>query len=232
MKECIILAGGFGTRLQSVVSDVPKCMAEVAGHPFLYYLFEYLEKEQFDHIVLSLGYKSSVVIDWLQTQKRSYKVSYVVESTPLGTGGAIKLAAEKIIGDEFFVLNGDTFFRVNTEVFYQFYQAKNADIAVALKPMREFDRYGSVLQDGTGRISHFKEKQYTSYGLINGGVYIINKSIFSKLSLGDKFSFEKDVMESYLDKLFVYGYSEDTYFIDIGIPSDYEKANEDFQKIF
>ncbi|GAB6120909.1 nucleotidyltransferase family protein [Dysgonomonas termitidis] len=228
MKECIILAGGFGTRLQSVVSDVPKCMAEVAGKPFLRYLFDYAANEGFNHIILSLGYKFEIVISWLETQNMPFEVSYVAEEYPLGTGGAIKLAFTKVKGTEAFVINGDTFFDLDSESFLEFHREKESDISVALKPMQDFDRYGSVELDDEQRIIRFNEKEYKKEGLINGGVYIIAKKLFSKLSLPEKFSFEKDIMESHIHGINIYGHRLDNYFIDIGIPSDFEKANVDF----
>lgn len=231
MKECIILAGGLGTRLQSVVSDVPKCMAEVAGKPFLSYLFDYAKKQQFDHLILSLGYKSEVVLQWLEGKSHPFRISYVVENSPLGTGGAIKLAFEKVETDKAFIFNGDTFFDINTTQLEDFHKEKNAMISLALKPMTDFDRYGSVDLDKEERIIRFNEKQYCAKGLINGGVYVINKNIFQTLSLPEKFSFEKDVMEMYINHIPFYGSVQDGYFIDIGIPSDFAKANQDFMNL-
>lgn len=228
MKECVILAGGFGTRLQSVVSDIPKCMAEVAGKPFLEYLFDYAANENFNHIILSLGYKANIVIDWLDTQKRPFDISYVVEEYPLGTGGAIKLAFDKVKGTEAFVINGDTFFDIDSELFLNFHTNHKSDISIALKPMVDFDRYGSVELNDEQRVICFNEKQYQKEGLINGGVYIISKDLFTKLSLPEKFSFEKDIMESHICDINIYACLQDNYFIDIGIPSDFEKANVDF----
>ena len=228
MKECIILAGGFGTRLQSVVKDVPKCMAEVSGKPFLKYLFDYLDQQGFDHVILSLGYKSQYVIDWLASQNQKFKISYVVETEPLGTGGAIRLAIGKVNSNHAFVINGDTFFDVDTDYLLQSHKDKRADITIALKPMADFDRYGSVEINAENRIIKFNEKQYCTNGLINGGVYLINKNIFSQINLPQKFSFEKDIMESQNDNISIFGYIQNCYFIDIGIPSDFEKANKDF----
>ena len=231
MKECIILAGGLGTRLQSVVSDVPKCMAEVAGKPFLSYLFDYAKNQQFDHLIHSLGYKSEVVLQWLDGKSYPFKISYVVEDSPLGTGGAIKLAFDKVETDKAFIFNGDTFFGVDTTLLAEFHKEKNAMISLALKPMTNFDRYGSVDLDKGERIIRFNEKQHCAKGLINGGVYVINKNLFSTLSLPEKFSFEKDVMEMHINDIPSYGCVQDGYFIDIGIPSDFTKANQDFKNL-
>lgn len=228
MKECIILAGGLGTRLQSVVKDVPKCMAEVAGEPFLYHLFNYANKEAFGHVILSLGYKADVVLEWLENKTFPFQISYVKEDEPLGTGGAIKLAFRQVFGESAYVINGDTFFDINTDVLSDFHSEKNASISLALKPMTGFDRYGSVELNDKERITRFNEKQYCDKGLINGGVYLINKDIFLSFDLPEKFSFEKDIMEAHLHDMEIYGRDFDNYFIDIGIPSDFEKANKDF----
>lgn len=228
MKECIVLAGGFGTRLQSVVKDVPKCMAEVAGKPFLYYVMKHLERERFGHVILSLGYKHEIVEEWLNTTQFAFKISYVIESEPLGTGGAIKYAFTKVLSDRAFVINGDTFFDVNTDNIQELHLNKNADITIALKDMSDFDRYGSVDVNKNNRIVNFNEKQFCARGYINGGVYLIEKSVFAKCDLPTKFSFEKDVLEALLQQLNIYGVEQDSYFIDIGIPEDYELANRDF----
>ena len=230
MKEAIILAGGLGTRLQSVVSDRPKCMALVADKPFLKYLLDYLTLYKIDHVVLSLGYKYELILDWLKQQNYPFKISYVAEDQPLGTGGGIKLATSKLESDTCFVLNGDTFFDVDLNKIQDFQIEKSADITLALKPMMDFDRYGSVKINDVDRILEFLEKQYCNEGLINGGVYYLNKSIFDKHTYPNKFSFEKEVLEAQIENLNIVGYSSDSYFIDIGIPSDYEKANVDFLK--
>lgn len=111
--ECIILAGGLGTRLQSIVSDLPKCMASVAGKPFLHYLLTSLEQKGFNHVILSLGYKHEMVIEWLKTFNTKLKVSWVVEQEPLGTGGALRFASQAMLTDKAFIINGDTYFEVD-----------------------------------------------------------------------------------------------------------------------
>lgn len=229
MKECIILAGGLGTRLQSVVKDVPKCMAEVAGNPFLKYLFDYAAKQEIEHIILALGYKSDIIIDWLANQSLPFDISYVIEKEPLGTGGAIQYAFSKIKSEKAYIINGDTYFDVDLEKFSNSHISKKADISLALKPMTDFDRYGSVLLDTQDRIIRFNEKKHCQQGLINGGTYLVNKNIFAKLNLPQKYSFEKDILESKINDISIYGYEQDSYFIDIGIPSDFEKANKDFK---
>lgn len=225
--EAIILAGGMGTRLQSVVSDVPKCMAPVAGNPFLYYILSALEAAGFQHVILSLGYKHEVVEEWIQTYSTSLHISSVIEETPLGTGGGVKFALSKAKEDEVFVLNGDTFFHIDYVRMLDLHRQTNALATLALKEMKDFSRYGVVEINPTNRILHFLEKQYRDSGLINGGVYLVNKEEINKLP--DTFSIEKDFFEVKVASDILSGFVSNGYFIDIGIPEDYEKAQSDFK---
>lgn len=226
MKECIIVAGGVGNRLKDIVADAPKCMAVIAGKPFLSYLFNYLIEEKFEHVILSLGYKSDIVLDWIKTVKLPFKISYLVENKALGTGGAIKLAIGKTETETPFVINGDTLFRIDTSLLMEQHLKKQAEITVALKPMKDFNRYGVVEVDTKQRVVDFKEKHKTKAGLINGGVYVINKTILKDIQK-EVFSFEKKILEN-TDFYKIYGYEDDSYFIDIGTPNDYNRANLDF----
>lgn len=226
--ECIVLAGGLGTRLQSVVQDVPKCMAPVNGKPFLYYLFDYIEQQGCSGVILSLGYKYQHITEWLMTQQRTFSIDSVIEGEPLGTGGGIQLALQKATERHVAVLNGDTLFRVPLQQMMQFHLQHQATTTVALKPMQNFGRYGVVKTDAKGRITAFEEKKQQEEGLINGGVYIIDKGALATKNLPEKFSFEKDYFEAYVQEGNMYGFVSDDYFIDIGIPSDYEQAQKDF----
>lgn len=227
--ECIVLAGGLGTRLRSVVSDLPKCMAFVAGHPFLYYIFKYLERQNMSHVILSVGYKYEIIEKWVHQNEWTFHVSNAIEEEPLGTGGAIKLALKHAKEAQVLIINGDTFFEVELEKLYQFHQLKNAEISIALKPMRNFDRYGNVTTNENNKIIAFQEKQPCDAGKINGGIYLLNR--LSPLMKTDKerFSFEMDVLQKQVGTSALYGFKSDGYFIDIGIPEDYAKAQSDFR---
>ncbi|MCC8087703.1 MAG: nucleotidyltransferase family protein [Rikenellaceae bacterium] len=227
--ESIILAGGLGTRLRTEVSDMPKVMASVAGRPFLFYIFKQLEKNNITHAILSLGYMHEIVEEWVQSGEWNFEVSFCVEDFPLGTGGAIRESLAKSQTDNVLVINGDTLFDIPLEEFYISHIHNDADISVALKPMQNFSRYGTVVTDTDGRITEFKEKEYYDNGFINGGIYCIRKSdkIFGGLS--GKFSFETEIMEKSTDRLSIFGTNYDNYFIDIGVPEDYNKANKDFK---
>ncbi|MDN5337920.1 MAG: D-glycero-alpha-D-manno-heptose 1-phosphate guanylyltransferase [Thermotogaceae bacterium] len=230
IKEAIVLAGGLGTRLRSVAKDLPKLMVDVNGKPFLEYVLSYLEKEGIERVILSVGYKWETIFEYFGNKFKNLELVYSVETVPLGTGGAIKLALEKTQGDEIFVLNGDVYFGINLAELYSYHKEKKSNLTLALKEMRNFDRYGVTEIDANGRIIKFSEKMYRTYGLINGGRYVIDKKFFMSFNLPDKFSIEKDFFEVYYNDYKFYGKKFDNYFIDIGIPEDYEKAKKDFEE--
>jgi D-glycero-alpha-D-manno-heptose 1-phosphate guanylyltransferase len=225
--EAILLAGGLGTRLRDAVPDLPKCMAPVNNQPFLYYVMQWLQQQGISRFIFSLGYKHQVIIDWLEKQYPQLDKVYAIEATPFGTGGAIQLASSKAITNNVVVVNGDTLFNIDIKSLYQFYQQQQAACALALKPMTNFSRYGTVTLNENGLISAFKEKQYCDTGLINGGVYLLNRQRFLSLGLPKQFSFEKDYLEAFTNKEKIAGLAMDSYFIDIGIPEDYNKAQQD-----
>lgn len=225
--EVIILAGGLGTRLRSVVSEVPKCMAPVAGKPFLWYLLKYLTRFDVNRVILSVGYLREVIFKWIDEVKDGFpfEFDYAIEEQPLGTGGGIKLALEKAKDERVFVLNGDTFFDVDLMKLYDAHMIGKKAITLALKPMKRFDRYGTVnMEPITGTILSFNEKQYCKEGLINGGVYVISKNAPIFEGLGEKFSFETAVLEPQCLRHQLLGMVQNGYFIDIGIPEDYQRA--------
>ena len=223
--EAIILAGGLGTRLRSVVSEVPKCMAPVDGKPFLQFVLEWLSRFDITHVVLSVGYLKEQIIDFVNARDWPFEVSYAVEKEPLGTGGGIRLALQKCRGKQVFVLNGDTFFNIDLNAL-----SFSAPVSLALKPMRDFDRYGAVDWNGD-LVTGFHEKQPCAEGLINGGIYAIDRSQLDIALYPKKFSFEKDLLEPLAGYGLVAGEVQDGYFIDIGIPEDYARAQRELPEI-
>lgn len=230
--ECIILAGGLGTRIRSTIGEMPKCMAPVNGKPFLHYIFEWLQQQNVSHIILSLGYKHEMITEWLQKENYPFQIDHVIEDTPLGTGGGIQLALKKCKEQQVLVLNGDTLFHIDTKKIFEFHQVNNAETTIALKKMIQFERYGSVNVDEKNRIISFDEKRFRESGLINGGVYVINKNDFLKENFPQKFSFEKNYLETSVVEKKFFGKIFSDYFIDIGIPEDFKKAQEDFKTLF
>ncbi|MFC1546265.1 nucleotidyltransferase family protein [bacterium] len=226
-KEAIILAGGFGTRLKDIIKDVPKSMAEIKGKPFLCYLLDYLAGQKIQKVILAVGYKHESISGYFGAKYKNIDIIYSIEDKPLGTGGAVLKALNLAQSNDVFVFNGDTFFDVDLSKLYSEYIQKQADIEAALKPMSKFDRYGTVEISDDFRIKAFYEKEYKEQGLINGGVYIINKNIFNNKGFGENFSFEKDFLENWFKECSFYASIFDNYFIDIGVPQDYEKAKND-----
>ena len=230
ITEAIILAGGLGTRLRSVVPDLPKCMAEVAGKPFLYHVTKYYRQQGINKFIFSLGYKHEVIEDYLRKAFSDLTYTVSIESDPLGTGGAIYLACSKATSENVLVLNGDTLFEINLQSLSDFHDSKNAACTLALKKMHNTDRYGVVETDDQGRIVSFSEKRFYETSVINGGVYALNVTLFQGDKFPEKFSFEKDYLEMYHGKREIYGLIQDGYFIDIGIPEDFARAQEDLKK--
>ena len=223
--EAVILAGGLGTRLRSVVSKVPKCMAPVDGKPFLQYMLEWLSRFDVSHVVLSVGYLREVIFAFIDSREWPFEISYAVEEEPLGTGGGIRLALTKCREDRVIVLNGDTFFNVDLKAL-----TFAAPVTLALKPMRDFDRYGAVDLAG-GLVTGFHEKTACTEGLINGGVYALVRSRLDLAFYPGRFSFEKDLLEPLAAARLVAGQVQEGYFIDIGIPEDYTRAQRELPEI-
>lgn len=227
--EAIILAGGLGTRLRSVVSDLPKCMAPVAGKPFLHFVIEYLLQQGVDKFIFSVGYKSDMIIDYVNEQYPHISKQFSTEAEPLGTGGAVKLACSLATGKNLLILNGDTLFKIDVAWVSGFHNSNDADCTLSLKSMEDFDRYGVVELNEDASVASFLEKRQYDLGLINGGVYALNVESFLKEDLPQKFSFEKDYLEVYFNKRKMFGIIQDEYFIDIGIPEDFERAQVELE---
>ena len=229
IDEAIILAGGLGTRLREAVPDLPKCMAPVAGHPFLYYVIRELQSKGLSRFIFSLGYKHEVVEDYLQSAFPALDYICVVEDKPLMTGGAIRLALEAARGRNILIANGDTLFKADVQAMESVHLAHEADCTLALKPMQHADRYGTVVIEADGRIIGFHEKQHGSSGHINAGVYLLDRVKFMAMEWPEVFSFEKDYLTAKAGTAHFYGVVQDRYFMDIGIPADFLRAQHEFR---
>ena len=218
----------MGTRLRESVPGLPKSMAPVDGRPFLTYVIRYLLSQGIQRFVFSLGYKSEVIQDFLRQQYYYLDYDVVIEDEPLGTGGAIQYALQECQSENVVVVNGDTLYRANIQDLYQFHENNHSDCTLALKPMRQFDRYGSVEINKNGKIAAFREKTWLDEGLINGGIYVIRKPAFLKHNFPRIFSFEKEFLEANLSGA-LYGVTIDSYFIDIGVPEDFQRAQEELK---
>jgi D-glycero-alpha-D-manno-heptose 1-phosphate guanylyltransferase len=230
--EAIILAGGLGSRLKSVVNDRPKVMALISGKPFLNYIIEYLIENGVTSFVFSLGYLSDHITDFISELQLDISVKYSIETVQLGTGGAIKQALDFITTDNVIVVNADTYFNVDLKNMMKQHLWYNADCTVSLKKLKNFNRYGTVEINDEGKVISFIEKKQTEEGLISGGYLILNKKKFLECTntFPKIFSIETDFLQKML-KINVYSYLCNGFFIDIGIPEDYVFAQSNLTTI-
>lgn len=226
--QVLILAGGLGTRLRSVVSDRPKPMADINGKPFLEYLISNLVNNGYKDFILAVGYKKENIIDHFKDGANfKCNIEYSIENEPLGTGGAIA-NAKKLIKDDILVLNGDTFFNIDFKSFEKFHNEKKSQYTLSLRRVEDVSRYGAVEFDTNGKVTGFSPKGEDSQSnYINGGIYIIGKEIIDNLEENKIISLENDIIPYIVNDGNMYGYKADDYFIDIGIPEDYKKFIED-----
>lgn len=228
-----ILAGGEGKRLRSVIGEIPKPMARVAGKPFLEHLIALLKNNGLTDIVVGIGYKKDLIVDYLGDGRAfGVCIEYVVEEEPLGTGGAVKHAMETTdLGEEFFVLNGDCYFALDHGDMLNAHKRLGGVATIALSSQTNIERFGSVEVGEDLRILQFREKAAASQsGLINGGVYVFSRGIARHFPPRQSFSLEYDVFPHALrDRL--YGFVSNEYFIDIGVPEDLQRAQTDFLQL-
>lgn len=207
-----------------MVNNVPKPMADINGRPFLAFLLDYLTNQRISKILLSVGYKHEVIENYFGFKYKDAEIEYIFEKEPLGTGGAIREALKYARNDDVVVVNGDTFFDLNLLEMLGFHCKEDSILTIAVKQMQNCSRYGTVFIHNN-RITQFEEKSISSSGFINGGVYIINKAVSNFLNrYSVPFSFEKDFMQKNTPRIDILPYISNSYFIDIGIPEDYEKA--------
>ncbi|MEO9532902.1 MAG: HAD-IIIA family hydrolase [Crocinitomicaceae bacterium] len=226
VTEAIVLAGGFGTRLKEVVHDVPKPMAEVNRKPFLHYILQHLSLHGIKTVVLSVGYKHEIIQDFFGSHYLQMDILYAIESEPLGTGGAIKLALNQIKNDQCFVLNGDTFLDVD---FKQISTNHNGACTLASVQIEDAERYGTLEINEQNQVLSFKEKAAVTTGWINAGVYLLDKSIFNQVN-ETTFSFEKTILPELAMQKQLTAIKCEGYFKDIGIPEDYFQFQKDNYK--
>ena len=230
IHEAIILAGGFGTRLSSVVEDVPKPMAPVNGKPFLHYLFQQLAETGISRVVLAIHHKREVITDFFGDSYLGIEVKYSVEKDALGTGGGIRQGLTKCEGEQAIVLNGDSLIDLNLANFTEQFERSSAPMSMALRYMEDVSRYGAVETEGN-ILTEFKEKgEQKGAGYINSGVYLIQKEYFLNHTPEGNFSMETEFLEPTSKLGIIHTFPSNDYFIDIGIPADYERAQDEFKR--
>lgn len=229
--QAIILAGGLGTRLKSVVSDRPKPMALIQGRPFMEYVIRELRRQGIRRIIFAVGYKGSMVEEYFGDGARfGIKAFYAYEETLLGTAGAIRNASGLMEGPETYVLNGDTFYGIPCRRLSDLRKEKNLDMALVLREVPDISRYGeAVLKDHM--LTGFNEKAgEPRAGTINGGVYLLTEELIRQIPDG-KVSLENDMIPRWLaEGRRLGGFVNEGYFIDIGVPEDYYRFAEDVKR--
>lgn len=222
--QAIILVGGLGTRLRSVLNDVPKPMAPINSKPFLAYLLDYLQGQGVTKVIFSVHYLREKIQEYFHHRYLDIDIEYAVEAEPLGTGGAILNALSINQSCEpIFILNGDTFVKVDYKSMYERHLQQNSAITMALRVVDDCSRYGKVLVDQQ-IVTAFTEKGEAGQGYINAGVYLIDPQLFKAFDMPMQFSLEKDFLLPYLSRLQPHAFVANDYFIDIGIPEDYARA--------
>ena len=225
--QAIILAGGLGTRLLSVVAELPKVMADVGGRPFLEHLLERLAAQGFDQAILAVGHKRQAIIDHFGHRAAGLSIAYSVEEEPLGTGGAIRQALTLADPAPCFVLNGDTWLDLDYPGMFVAHRKARAELSLAVLNVPDVGRFGA-LEISSGRVTGFREKGCTGPGAINAGVYLMNADLFHDTDLPLRFSFEIDFLAKALGRLRPLTFEACGDFIDIGVPDDYFRAQRLF----
>ncbi|MBI4510251.1 MAG: nucleotidyltransferase family protein [Deltaproteobacteria bacterium] len=223
-----ILAGGKGTRLEPVVSDRPKVLADVSGRPFLAYLLDQLVAAGVRRVVLCTGYKASQVSGKIGHAWGPLRVAYSEEPLPLGTAGALRHALPMLESEDVLVMNGDSSCSIDLAAFYRAHRERHATASLLLARVSDRARYGSVLIDDSGWISSFVEKgSALGSGWINAGIYLVERARLATIPEGKEVSLERDVFPSWLEGG-LHGVRCDSPFLDIGTPESYATAFEFF----
>lgn len=225
--QAVILAGGFGTRLRAVVSDVPKPMANINGRPFLCYLLDTLKSRGIENVFISVGYKAEKITDFFGDYWEGLKINYAFEETPLGTGGALVNVAKSIdYSKPIFIFNGDTFFPINLKTMLRNHIKKNADISLATFSNIDTKRYSGVGVDSNSNIINFNKP---SCKYCNGGTYLFSPSVIKRLQSMplQNFSLENEIFPKFMSEKFkLVAFLDSCLFVDIGIPRDFAKASQ------
>ena len=243
-QKVFILVGGLGTRLRSVIKDVPKPMAPVEGKPFLYYRLMQLKRVGLHRIVFCSGYLSEIIEEYFgDGSKFDMEIEYSIEEQPLGTAGAIK-NAEKYVDGPFFMMNGDTYMIFQPKPMLDFINQKNGKYCILLTTPHVEGQEGLISVDENHRIVSFVEKpekpekpeRYEKpeisapFSLINAGIYYLSPDILDYIPLNKKISIERDVFPEMLQRdEKIYGFEYHDYFIDIGIPENYNRFCNDVE---
>ena len=226
--DVVILCGGMGTRLRSVIGESQKVMAEVDGRPFLDVIIDDIKSQGAQRFVLCTGFCADDVEAHYKVyaEQNGCEIEFSREENPLGTGGAIKNASGFVKSDVFFAMNGDSYCSVDFSAFYAFHQAQKGIASIAISEVENKEECGSILLDEKVRVTQFLEKsKQSSAGYVNAGVYCFEQKVFDLMPDDEKFSLEYDVFPRLIEQG-LYGFQVDKSFHDIGTPERYRQAKD------
>jgi D-glycero-alpha-D-manno-heptose 1-phosphate guanylyltransferase len=231
--DVIILAGGLGTRLKSVVPDLPKALSPINGRPFLDYILDFLNESGLaKSVILTVGYMAEQIVEKYSSRREyDFEFRFSKEETLLGTGGAIKKALRCSTTDDVMVLNGDSYADVHVKDVISFHREKSASMTIVVKRIGNPDKYGLVEFNNDQRITSFNEKLTgATEGHINAGIYLFKREIFNGVEEDRAISLERELMPFFINNHGVYAFATGGKFIDIGTPETYLIAEEFFKK--
>ena len=228
--SAVVLAGGLGTRLRKVVPDRPKVMVEINGQPFVYYLLDQLAEAEIAQVIISTGYKAELIEEIIGSSYKGMQINYSREESPLGTGGALKLAGQTVDTKWCLVMNGDSYMKVDPILLLMNHKKLDASITIVIKKIEDCSRYGAIEMNEGHEIVQFREKGSAGGpGLMNAGVYLVEMDILEKIPDKTPCSLEYDFFPTIIGKG-IYGYEAEGKFIDIGTPESYAKAETFFEQ--
>jgi D-glycero-alpha-D-manno-heptose 1-phosphate guanylyltransferase len=228
-SEALILAGGLGTRLRSVIADRPKPMADVAGRPFLAHLLEQLSRHGFRRAIICVGYNADHIRARLGDSFGPLTLAYSTEDRPLGTAGALRLAADMIESANVLAMNGDSFCDLDLVAFGQAHGSYPAAATLAVLQQQDRSRSGAVTIDSTGKILKFESRPtVASAGLVSAGVYMFRREAIREIAFDRKVSLEEEIFPLWVERGRLFGWRVEGRFIDIGTPESYDAAQHFF----
>lgn len=226
-----ILAGGLGTRLRPAVADRPKVLAPVGGRPYLAHLLHALSQYGIREVVLLVGHRADMVWESLGDCCEGVRLRYSIEASPLGTGGAVRLALPLLHSSDVLLLNGDSFAEVDLPAFQDEHSNRSSDASLVLARVPDAGRFGSVRLDGRGRVVRFAEKTESGEGWINAGVYLLSRRLIAEIPRERPISLERDLIPEWVRTGILFGFRTPGRFIDIGTPESYACAEDFFARV-
>jgi NDP-sugar pyrophosphorylase family protein len=226
--DAIVLCGGAGLRLRTITGDVPKSMADVANRPFLELLLRQLRRHRFERVILAVGYRQDVIRSHFGERAFGLYLTYSAESSPLGTGGALRKAADLVESKSVLIMNGDSYTDADLREFVADYRESKSDASVIVVPADGRADCGTVLVDGRGRLAGFAEKQNTFHSpYVNAGIYLIASRIVQDIPPGLQTSLEKELFPQWLrEGRHVRAFVCPQRCVDIGTPDRYMNAQD------